>query len=132
MTLKFVLHKMWHPKRTNYWRGRRWTVLFPTLAEALYNSHKPQICAELRPLKSCLKTFNTDSELERCSLASTMCSIFPCLKNCSWKISTGSPKHVHFRLDVDDPIQLKRPLSFLKFNFESAYIPRFHLSDELL
>ena len=58
---------------------------FLHMAEALHNVHKPPICVQPKPIKSCLKTINIDSEPKGCSLASTICSIFPFQKMFSCK-----------------------------------------------
>ena len=42
------------------------------------------------------------------------------------------PKHVHFRLTLDDPTHAKRPSSFPEFDFRFTYILGFNLSDDLL
>ena len=99
------------------------------MAEALDNVHKRPICAEPKTLKYCLNTTNIDSEPERYSLASTICSIFFFRK--FLQKPTGLPTHVHFRLAADDPIWAKRPLSFQEFEFKSTYIPEFDPSYEL-
>ena len=101
------------------------------MAEALDRANNFPIYIESQPLKCSQKTAKTNPESEGCSLVSTICNTFSCQKF-SCKIPTELPKYVHFRLTQDDPIHVKRPASFLEFDFESTYIPRFDLSDELL
>ena len=81
------------PNGTNPGR-RRQNVLFPTYAQfVLY-----------KMVENLFKTVDIDSEPEECSLASTKCNIFPCQQKFLYKIPTGLLKHVHFSLDVDDPL----------------------------
>ena len=99
---------------------------FPHMDESLNNVHKPPICADMKPLRSYLEPVIIDLESKGCSLASTICNIFPCQKKMfSCQTLSGLPKHVHFRLLANDPIHVNRNLSFLEFNFESTYIPGF-------
>ena len=77
VNLKFITNKMWHPTEPMIEEEEEGELFsFPHMVEVLDNVHKSPIYAELKPLKNCLKTVNTDSESEGCSLASTICSIF--------------------------------------------------------
>ena len=103
MNLRFTAHKMYLTKPTIKEKEDK-LFSFPLIAEALDSVHKLPICAEPRPLKSCLKTANMDLEVKGCSFAPTICSIFPCQEKFSRKKPLGLPKYVCLRLAADDPI----------------------------
>ena len=94
------------------------------MAEALDIFHKLPLCAEPKPLKSCLKSSNMDPELKGFLLASTISSIFPCQKRLLRKNPSGLPKLIYFRLTTDDPTRVKSPISSQNFIFLIHLHPR--------
>ena len=76
------------------------------MAEALDEADKPPICVEPRLLKRCLRSIGVKQKL-----VTTICKTFSHQK-LSHKTTAELPKHVHFRISLDNPLSVKRPSPF--------------------